>query len=70
MTTKGRSPEDYARLRGQAGERIKRWSHYKLDDHTDLQELIHELNIHLAEQEIISEELRETIASMHVIKKS
>ena len=64
MTTKGRSPKDYARLRGQAEKRIKRWSQYELHDHTDLHELVHELKIHLAEQEIMNEELMQTMKEL------
>ena len=56
--------EVYERIRSQAEERIKQWSHYGLNDHTDLHELIHELKIHLAEQEIMNEELRQTIKRM------
>jgi hypothetical protein len=63
-TTKGRSPKEYAHLRDQAEERIKRWLHYELDDHTDLHELVHELKIHLAEQEIMNEELMQTMKEL------
>ena len=45
-------------------ERIKQWSHYELDGHSNLHALIRELKIHLAEQEIMNEELRQTIKLM------
>ena len=64
MTTKGRSSKAYSRLRSQAEARIKQWSHYETNGLTDLHVLIHELKIHLAEQEIINEELRQTIGLM------
>lgn len=65
MATYEMSSENYARLRCQAKERVKQWSHYDLKEHTDLHQVIHELQIHLAEQEILNEELRETMNSMH-----
>lgn len=61
MTTDERSPKAYNYLRCQAKERIKQWSHYEINELTDLHELIHELKIHLAEQEIMNEELRRTM---------
>lgn len=57
MVTDEMSPEEYARLRCQAEERIRQWSHYDLNEHTDLHHVIHELQIHLAEQEILNERL-------------
>lgn len=65
MGTNEMSLEDYARLRCQAEERIKQWSHYDLNEHMDLHKVIQELQIHLAEQEILNEELRQTMNSMH-----
>jgi len=65
MATNEISSEYYARLRCQAEVRIKQWSHYELNEYTDLQMVIHELQIHLAEQEILNEELRQTMNSMH-----
>ena len=65
MATNEMSLEDYTRLRRQAEERIKQWSHYDLNEHMDLHKVIQELQIHLAEQEILNEELRQTIDSMH-----
>ena len=64
MAIKERSSKAYARLRCQAEERIKKWSYYEINELTDLHELIHELKIHLAEQEIMNEKLRQTINLM------
>ena len=63
MATNEMSLEDYTRLRRQAEERIKQWPHYDLNEHMDLHKVIQELQIHLAEQEILNEELRQTINS-------
>jgi hypothetical protein len=65
MATNEMSSEDYARLRCQAEERIKQWSHYNLNEHMDLHKVIHELQIHLAEQEILNEELWQTMNSIY-----
>jgi hypothetical protein len=61
--------EAYARLRTQAEERIKKWSHYVVNEHTDLHQVIHELKIHLAEQEILNEELTMAINRTHEEEK-
>lgn len=44
-------------VRCRAEERIKKWSNFVAYGHTDLHRVIHELKIHLAEQEIRNEEL-------------
>lgn len=49
--------EAYGFLRSEAEERVKKWSHYEIDEHTDLHQVIKELQIHLAEQEILNERL-------------
>lgn len=70
MTKKERSSKAYACLRGQAEERIKQWPRYEINKLEDLHELIHELKIHLAEQEIMNEELRRTMNLMEDGKKN
>jgi hypothetical protein len=65
MIKKEMSLEAYAHLRSQAKERIKTWSHYEVNEHTDLHQVIHELKIHLAEQEIMNEELSLAIKREH-----
>ena len=57
--------ESHMRIRREAEVRIKQWSHYKINEHTDLHQVIHELQIHLAEQEILNEELRKAMNSRH-----
>ena len=58
--------EKYAQLREQAEERIKRWSKVAFHSPADLHQVIHELKIHLAEQEIQNEELMQEIEAMNV----
>ena len=41
MVRKEMSLEAYARLRRQAEERIKQWSHYEVDECMDLHQVIH-----------------------------
>ena len=59
MTNNEMLPEKYVRLRRRAEERIKQWSNFVAHRPTDLHRVIHELKIHLAEQEIKNEELRQ-----------
>ena len=56
----------YAQLRKQAEERIKRWSQVSFHSPADLHQIIHELKIHLAEQEIRNEELIQEMHAMNV----
>ena len=53
--------EAHTRLRRLAEERVEKWAPIEIDGHTDLLQVIYELKIHLAEQEIINEELVLTI---------
>jgi len=49
---------EYTLLRRKAEERIKQWSNCEPHVDGDLHQVIDELKIHLAEQEILNEELR------------
>ena len=62
--------EKYAQLREQAEERIKRWSQVDFHSPEDLHRIIHELKIHLAEQEIRNEELMKEIKAMDVRREN
>ena len=57
MTKDAMLSEKYALLRRRAEERIKTWPDLESHSFTDLHRIIHELKIHLAEQEILNEEL-------------
>ena len=57
MTQHKTQSETYALRRSQAEERIKKWPHVESHSFADLNQVIHELKIHLAEQEILNEEL-------------
>lgn len=57
--------ERYAGLRKRAEERIKRWSEVAFTSPADLHRIIHELKIHLAEQEIQKEELMRGMETMN-----
>lgn len=57
--------EKYALLRRQAEGRIKQWSNCASYGNGDLHQVIHELKIHLAEQEILNEELRLEMDTRH-----
>ena len=61
MTNNEMLSEKYARLRRQAEESIKKWSNFVAHGHEDLHRMIHELKIHLAEQEIRNEELMQAM---------
>ena len=58
MTKKEMLSEKYAYLRWQAEERVKKWSNGESNAYENLHQVIHELKIHLAEQEILNEELK------------
>ena len=58
MTRYEKLSEDYARLRNLAEERIKTWANSDSPAGSNLHHEMHELKIHLAEQEIRNEELR------------
>lgn len=58
--------EKYAQLRERAEERIKRWSKVSFHSPAEMRQVIHELKIHLAEQEIRNEELMREIEEMNV----
>ena len=57
MTKNEMLSEKYALLRCHAEDRIKKWPNSASHSFTDLHRIIHELKIHLAEQEILNEEL-------------
>jgi len=50
--------ERYARLRHRAEARIKQWANVPAHAYADPHQVINELKIHLAEQEILNEELK------------
>ena len=51
--------EKYDRLRRRAEERITQWANVPAHAYADPHQVIHELKIHLAEQEILNEELKQ-----------
>lgn len=66
MKDNGTLSAKYAQLRQRAEERVKRWAQVDFHSPADLHRIIHELKIHLAEQEIRNEELIREIESMNV----
>lgn len=54
----------FARLRRQAEERVQQWPGLSTTAQKDLQKVVHELKIHLAELEIQNEELKREMKAL------